>query len=192
MRIVRPGNAASIDRMLQTVANADPTYVGQGAILTGELPDNFHHLAESTKLGHGARTFAHASEGLRTWRAHRLTGMRVFPEGAPLQVGTTVVVTVGISFAAIAAPCRILAVIDEPSRFGFVYGTLPGHPEQGEEAFVVTIGEDEDVQFKVTAFSRPVDPLTRVIGPLGRTIQSAATSGYLRAMRKLVAQAAQF
>lgn len=192
MRIVRPGSATSIDRMLRTVENADPTYVEQGAILTGKIPENFYHLAETMDLGQGAETFALASDGLRTWKAHRLAGMRVFPEGAPLQVGMTVVVTMGTSFVAIAAPCRILAVIDEPRRFGFVYGTLPGHPEQGEEAFIVTIGEDDEVRFNVIAFSRSGDPLTRLIGPLGRTIQSAATSGYLRAMRKFVAQSDQF
>jgi len=67
----------------------------------------------------------------------------------------------------------------------------PNDPGATERPFIVTIGEDGEVQFTVTAFSRPGDPLSGVIGPLGRTIQSAATSGYLRAMRKYPAQAAQ-
>ena len=34
------------------------------------------------------------------------------------------------------APCRVVYVIDEPDIRGFAYGTLPGHPESGEERFV--------------------------------------------------------
>ncbi len=29
------------------------------------------------------------------------------------------------------------SVIDQPTRFGFVYATLPDHPEQGYESFIV-------------------------------------------------------
>ena len=29
------------------------------------------------------------------------------------------------------AVCRIVAVVDEPDRYGFAYGTLPGHTERG-------------------------------------------------------------
>jgi uncharacterized protein (UPF0548 family) len=33
----------------------------------------------------------------------------------------------------IRVPCRVVYVLDEPERRGFAYGTLPGHPESGEE-----------------------------------------------------------
>ena len=49
----------------------------------------------------------------------------------------------------IATPCRVVYVIDEPSRRGFAYGTLPGHPESGEEAFIVEIDETDEVWFSV-------------------------------------------
>jgi len=90
---------------------------------------------------------------------------------------------------AIAAPCRIVGVVDEPHRWGFAYGTLPGHPEQGEEAFVVSIGADELVRFTITAFSRPGELLTRVAGPIGRAIQSTGTRGYLKALQGVVDKA---
>jgi uncharacterized protein (UPF0548 family) len=191
MRIVRPQSAQSIARLLTAVETAEPTYAERGATLTGELPRGFHHVAEGAMLGHGTETFTNASEGLRTWQAHRLPGLRVFPAHAPLRVGTSVVVTLGTRFAAVAAPCRILAVLDDSHRFGFVYGTLPGHPEQGEEAFVVSMDDSGVVRFDVTAFSRPGDPLTRLSGSLGRKMQSWATMGYLRAMRGFVGQAVQ-
>lgn len=57
---------------------------------------------------------------LQTWAAHRLPGVRVFPQGQEIQAGAAVVVTLG---------------------------TPPGHPEQGEEAFVVSLSSDETVRF---------------------------------------------
>ena len=34
-------------------------------------------------------------------------------------------------------PIEVVAVVDEPDRQGFAYGTLTGHPLRGEEAFIV-------------------------------------------------------
>jgi len=88
-----------------------------------------------------------------------------------------------------AAGGRIIAVVKEPRCFGFAYGTLPGYPEQGEAAFVVTTGDDRVVRFGIRAFSRPGDPVNRRAGVLGRGLQSAAMKGYLRAIRKFMDQA---
>jgi Domain of unknown function (DUF1990) len=75
-------------------------------------------------------------------------------------------VTLGMPFLALVAPCRIVSVVDEVTRWGFAYGTLPGHPEQGEEVFVVSIAPDETVRFEIVAFSRPADLLVRLSGSL--------------------------
>lgn len=85
------------------------------------------------------------------------------------------VVTLGTPWLASAAPCRIVGILDEPDRWGFAYGTLAGHPEQGEEAFVVSIGGDNAVRFRITAFSRPGDRITHLAGPVGRAAQRAGT-----------------
>jgi len=76
-----------------------------------------------------------------------------------------VVVTLGTPWLSLAAPCRIVGVLDEPDSWGFAYGTLPGHPEQGEESFVVSIGGDDVVRFRITAFSRPGEWIARLAGP---------------------------
>jgi uncharacterized protein (UPF0548 family) len=36
------------------------------------------------------------------------------------------------------ALCRVIYTITAPRRKGFAYGTLPGHPECGEEAFTIS------------------------------------------------------
>ena len=190
MRIIRPNNPASIDRILHSLKAAEPTYAERGATLTGELPAGFHHVRAERDLGHGIAVFERATEGLRTWRAHSMPGFRVFPAEAPVQRGVTVVVAMGTGLGSITAPCRVIEVSDSPSQFGFAYGTLPGHPEQGEEAFVATIGDDGAVRFEITAFSRPGDSVTRLAGPLGRRIQAVATTSYLRALRRFVKEAA--
>ena len=82
----------------------------------------------------------------------------------------------------VSAPVRVVYVVDEGRRRGFAYGTLPGHPESGEEAFVVEHLEDDTVRFAITAFSRPATLLAKLGGPVSRLVQSRVTNRYLRAV----------
>jgi uncharacterized protein (UPF0548 family) len=66
-------------------------------------------------------------------------------------------------------------VTDDEDCVGFACGTLPRHPERGEEAFHVRRAADGEVTFDIVAFSRPADPLTQSGAPLGRAIQSRVT-----------------
>ena len=75
-----------------------------------------------------------------------------------------------------AAPCPVVYVIDEEDRRGFAYGTLPGHPESGEEAFIVQIADDEEVTATIKAFSRPASLLARIGGPVTRRVQLRSCS----------------
>ncbi len=188
MLLARPSNVASVVRLLSAAEVMEPTYSERGATLGVALPVGYHHVVETTVLGRGPEIFATACTGLRHWRAHRARGVRVFPPDATLQSGTTVVVTLGPRIGAIAAPCRIVAVVDECQSFGFAYGTLPGHPEQGEESFVVIMGEDGTVRFEIRAFSRPGDSLVRLVGPFATMVQSIATRNYLASLSRFVRQ----
>lgn len=60
----------------------------------------------------------------------------------------------GVGPLALRIPCRVIYVIDEPERSGFAYGTLPGHPESGEELFLLQWHEDGQIAFTITAFSK--------------------------------------
>jgi uncharacterized protein (UPF0548 family) len=73
-------------------------------------------------------------------------------------------------------------MVDDAASFGFAYGTLPEHPEKGEELFLVTRGANGQVRFEIVAFSRPHDLVTRLGGPLARRLQVRATARYLDAM----------
>jgi len=134
VHIVHRRSLASMTRLLNEADAEELTYAEQRATLAEHLPPGYHHVDEEKIVGRGPDAFARASTGLQTWRAHQIRGVRVFPPDTPPREGATVVVTLGTGLASIGAPCRIIAVVDEPARFGFAYGTLPGHPEQGEES----------------------------------------------------------
>jgi uncharacterized protein (UPF0548 family) len=80
--------------------------------------------------------------------------------------------------------------VDEPRRRGFAYGTLAGHPESGEEAFIIEHHDDDTVHFKVTAFSKPATRLAKIAGPLGAVAQRQITGRYLRSLGKITEQLA--
>jgi uncharacterized protein (UPF0548 family) len=82
-------------------------------------------------------------------------------------------------------PCRVIYTIEEADRRGFAYGTLPGHPEQGEDAFIVLMTDTGQVRIEVRAFSRPASLLARSGGPVTRMVQQYATDRYLNAIRDL-------
>jgi uncharacterized protein (UPF0548 family) len=90
--------------------------------------------------------------------------------------------------------CRIVYAVDEMGpvcRFGFAYGTLPGHAESGEERFLVEWDRaDDDVWYDIIAFSRPNHLLARLGYPLTRRTQKRFARDSAAAMRKAVGTAA--
>lgn len=160
----------------------DLTYPEQGAT-KGALPPGYHHLERRARLGNGRAVFERGAAALMSWEMHRAAGLRVTAEG-DARPGVRVVSRIA---PGLTAPCRVVYVIDEPDRRGFAYGTLPGHPESGEEAFIVGIGEAGEVWFTVRAFTRPGSVLARISGPFGRVAQRLIAWRYTKAMRHLSA-----
>jgi uncharacterized protein (UPF0548 family) len=117
---------------------------------------------------------------------HRKAGLAVAADG-PAEPDRTVIFGLGLGVV-LVVPCRVVYVIDEADRQGFAYGTLDGHPEQGEEAFVVSQPSSGSVQLTITAFSRPGNPLVRLAGPIGRAIQASATDRYARGLTAAIAR----
>ena len=91
------------------------------------------------------------------------------PAGEPIGLPTKSTVLGGV----IKAPCKVVWTVDEPRRSGWAYGTLPGHPECGEEAFVVERTGDGTVWLTVNAFSRPARWYARAGGAATRGLQHA-------------------
>ncbi len=174
---VRPLAADLADRL----SRAELTYreVGQTA---GPLPPGYHHLRRSAVIGHGGDAFAVAARGVLSWQVQLRSGLRVSAPAGTVSAGSVALLGIGAGPVRVSAPARVVWVVDEPDRQGFAYGTLPGHPECGEEAFVVDQRTDGTVTFTITAFSRPATALAKAAGPAGRLLQHLVTERYLRAL----------
>ena len=104
-------------------------------------------------------------------------------DGAQLVApGDTVQLVIPFGPFGVKAPARVVYVVDEPRRKGFAYGTLPGHPEDGEEAFIVDLRDDDSVWITIRAFSRPSSRFWRAVAPVLRITQEFYTRRYLRAL----------
>ncbi len=156
-----------------------PEASGPGA--SGTLPRGSAHLSGSAPAGAGPEAFERAREALRAWAGHRALGMALSPERPELAVGTTLAFAVRLPAAPlwVTGACRVVAAIDEPDRFGFAYGTLPHHPEVGEELFLARRLPSGEVRLEITAVSRPSTRLLALAGPLGRLLQRRAARIYL-------------
>ncbi|MFL6062517.1 MAG: DUF1990 family protein [Marmoricola sp.] len=157
------------------------TYAEVGATL-GELPPGYRHLEETFALGHGTATFERAAAAVMCWQVQRGAGLRVQASTDGVEEGTVAIVRIGLGPLSLRAPVRVLRVIDQPGRRGFVYGTLPGHPESGEEAFVVELADDDAVVLHIVAFARAATTLSRLGGPVTWFIQRRVTRRYGRAL----------
>ena len=156
------------------------TYSEVGAT-QGEFPTGYHHLRMTRHLGTAPGRFEQAAELLLTWQMHRGAGLAVRTSSERIQPGTRAVLGIGVGPARIQAPVEVVYVIDEPDRQGFAYGTLPGHPECGEERFVI-VRSGLAVRAEISAFSRPAVWFMRAAGPAGRLAQRAVAGRYLRAL----------
>jgi len=181
--------AALLDERLRRATADMPTYPEIGRTQEEQLPAGYTHDRISLRVGEGASAWERARTAIRTWQAHLHARITITPPDAGLIEGMTVLASRGFGPVTIVAPCRVVYVIDLPARFGFAYGTLPGHPEQGEEAFHVVLHDDGTVSAEIVAFSRPADLATRAASPVARLIQKAVTRRYLEGIKLYVAPA---
>lgn len=126
----------------------------------------------------GPDAFERAAAFVLGFGMQRGAGFRVEASSPVALVGLDVLLTARLGPLRVPAPTRVAYVLDEPDRRGFAYGTLPGHPECGEELFVVERAGDE-VFVEVRAFSRPARWFTRVLGPVGPGLQHVVAARYL-------------
>ena len=129
------------------------------------------------------RTFCRLAAALQRWQPQRGAGFTIVP-GGHVTAGLTFALVVPLPVGYVTGAGRVVYVTDEPEGYGFAYGTLPVHPEQGEEAFHIA-SRGGRLVFTVTAFSRPRHPAARIGGPLTRALQLRANRSYLAAMRRV-------
>jgi uncharacterized protein (UPF0548 family) len=175
---------------LEALAGRPLTYSPAGLTRDVPTPAGFSTMVERRMIGRGPADFARAREGLLSWQMHRDAGLAMTATAARAAVGAESLGLLGIGSLGLAVPCRVVWAVEEERRAGFAYGTLPGHPEQGEEAFVVDLAADGAVWFTVRAVSRPAAWYMHAAGPLGRLGQRIFARRYVSALQRLAAGAA--
>lgn len=178
--------AASADRArgklgqvdLHALAQQQLTYQEVGATAADQLPPGYDHMSVSAQIGSGRDRFELAAKSLMHWGMQRGAGLRVTASTETVAVSSVVVVKM---LGVLRAPCRVVYVIEEPDVRGFAYGTLPGHPESGEERFAVRYDPSTDAVYaEVSAFSRPATLLSKLGGPFVTVAQRVIAKRYLR------------
>ena len=190
MILLREPSEARIECFLEAQRSLPFSYPEVGASRDGAPPGYpiNHHRG---RLGTGQDTFARAREALTRWEMYRLGWTRIFWPEAPIAEGTVVGV-LGRHFGVWSLnACRIAYTAEEDNeslrRYGFAFGTLPDHVEQGEERFTVEWHKgDDSVWYEVFAFARPAHPLARVGRPFVRLVQRRFAVDSLKAMRAAV------
>ncbi len=185
-------NRASVQAILRRQADLPYSYGAVGATATMPPTDYLvdHNRVE---LGHGAAIFTEACAALRRWTMFNFGWIDLLWPNAPIAAGTTVGVLAHLPGIHILNACRIVYVIDEQhehcNRFGFAYGTLPGHVERGEERFLIEWNHgDDSVWYDILAFSQPHHWLVKLGYPVTRAYQRRFAQSSLRAMYTAISQ----
>jgi uncharacterized protein (UPF0548 family) len=174
MLSLRKPSAESIHPFLAAQSKLPFTYAAVGA--TAKTPPAGYAVDRTRiKLGEGEAVFQSAIAALRRWEQFALGWVEAWSPDTPIKSGEVVAVmgrAIGMWWL---NACRIVYVVDESgpiSKFGFAYGTLPGHVESGEERFLIEWNRGgNSVWYDILAFSRPNHFLTRIGYPMVRRTQ---------------------
>ena len=187
---LRRPTAETIQAFLAAQARLNLTYAAVGATTTAP-PAGYAVDHTRIKLGEGEKVFAAAKDALERWQQFRLGWLEASPEDTPIKEGQVVAILARSLGLWWLNACRIVAVVNEDGpvrRFGFAYGTLPGHAERGEERFAIEWRRaDDSVWYDLLAFSRPGHPLARAGYPLARMLQRRFAADSQAAMARALA-----
>lgn len=170
MFLFRQPKASFIREFLLEQARLSFTYPDVGSTATAP-PANYVVDHTRVLLGTAEQAFQVAKTSLEGWRQFDLGWLKAFPTDTPIRSGEVVAVVAHTFGIWSLNSAQIVYVIDEPRKFGFAYGTLPGHIEMGEERFMVEIADDGSVWYDILAFSQPRHLLTKLGYPFVRRLQ---------------------
>jgi uncharacterized protein (UPF0548 family) len=155
-------------------APAAPEWISIDAARRSKLaiPRGFVRDVSDGLLGNGERVFEAAKLAFRRWAQFDLGWTRVANPEARVELGAVVAVEVRSLGLWSLNLSRIVAKVDSPGCFGFVYATTEKHVEEGEELFLLRLEEGlGEVRYHVEAVSRPRQMLARIGYPITRHFQ---------------------
>lgn len=168
----------------------DLTYPEVGSSRDEPLPAGYQHVVRLARIGVGADVYGRVADGVMRWQIHRGAGLRLVPSADRAAVGATFVSRLGRWPLRLSVPCRVVWAAEEPTVCGYAFGTRRGHPESGEECFLVRLDANGGVWFEIRAFSRPVAWYARLGASVTTRLQQAVTDRYVAAARALARDSA--
>jgi uncharacterized protein (UPF0548 family) len=182
---VRAGAVGPLRRGGATPLDHGLNYAAIGATSRADVitfpPSGFRSAEYRHRIGSGGRRFDLAGRALMTWGALRSAGYRVddvrpeeaalsprgngplfLEDGTPwITPGMTAMVS-AVEPVASTGRVKVITVVDEPGRIGFVYGSMAGHSECAERSLVVEHDEDDAVWVTLRSlWEAPVSRLRR-------------------------------
>ncbi|MHC2068846.1 DUF1990 family protein [Bremerella sp. T1] len=185
--------AECVERFLSSQRPLKFSYCHQGKTATTP-PDGFQVDHTRVKLGHGIEIFEAAKAALGNWRQFELGWVAARPSNTTIREGEVVCVIGKAAGLYWLNAARIVYVIDDPMntpRFGFAYGTLPGHMEAGEERFLIEMDDHGDVWYDILAFSKPKRWIVRLVHPYMRKLQKQFAHDSAAHMKAIVQEKVQ-
>ena len=177
-----------IAKYISSQAKLPFSYAEVGATRS-DPPSGYTVDHNRVQLGSGVEVYERAAKALKEWRQFELGWVTPVPHGVRVEEGAVVAVKARAGGLWSLNACRVVYVIDEARRFGFAYGTLPDHVEQGEERFTIEWQPDDSVWYDILAFSRPRHPLVRAGFLYARRLQQRFARDSMAVMTSIVRQA---
>ncbi len=155
-----------------------------GKIWASPPTSGYRHFEQQVRLGAGDEYWESTSAALLRWGIKTRSGFSVDPEpAAPVEADDRFRLIAHLGPFRVREPVRVVAVVDRPDRRGFAYGTLPGHPVDGEEAFVVHREADGSVWLTLRSLTRAASGWWRPAFPAALVAQRFYRWRYVRAFR---------
>lgn len=167
MFLLRRPTADDIHHYIRDQRSESFSYEDVGLSRDDEHPRGFDVARHSVELGTGMQAFDAACEAIRNWKMFpREMATLYWPSIEPVG-GSEVVVGFRIGPLWSLNPCRVIYTVDSDSdsvaKYGFAYGTLPGHVEKGEERFQVVWNKVTGiVSYEIFVFSAAQHVLAKV------------------------------
>lgn len=142
----------------------------------------FRRSEVTAVIGTGEECWRRASTDVLQWAVKTRSGFTV-EDARPVREGRPLEVKARILGITVIEPVEVVAVVDTSERVGFSYRTRPGHPVDGEEAFIVHRDGDA-VRLTIRSLTRPAPRQPwRALFPLLLVAQPVARFRYLRALK---------
>lgn len=175
----RRPSATHVRAYTKTLGLRPLSYDTPGMTLTHDRLSGFRPIDLSVPVV----DFAKAVAAVRGWAMHNQDWTDLQPTDARVVAGDDVAVLARAAGLWWLTPARVVAVVDEPNRWGFAYGTLEGHVLVGEELFIVERA-GTSTRFRIRIISRPADRLASAGSRFIRRYQAKFVEGALAVVER--------